>query len=134
MTEQTDGTKQLLLNESPVWGSQELGTSLAGTENRSEGLVRKYLPFERGPQTVVLLEGLQECRFEYFRIPGPNQPGTWTDEWIVRTEEVPQAIRINVASPTGSGELKPTTSVTAVRHFSRRRESQLSPLLRFFRR
>ena len=134
VAEQTDGTKQLLLNESPVWGSQELGTSLAGTENRSQGLVRKYLPFERGPQTVVLLEGLQECRFEYLRIPGPNQPGTWTDQWTVRNDEVPQAMRIDARSAAGSGELKPATIVAAVRGFSRRHESAISPLLRFFRR
>lgn len=134
VTEQKDGTKQLLLNESPVWGNQELGTLLASAQNRPEGLVRKYLPFKHGPQTVVLLEGLQECRFEYFRIPGANQPGTWTDQWTVRNDEVPPAMRIEVTSAAGSGELKPATIVAAVRHFSRRRESELSPLLRFFRR
>jgi len=131
---QTDGTRQLLLNESPVWGGQELGRLLGAAENRPEGLVRKFLPFERGPQTVVLLEGLRECRFEYYWSPGASQPGTWSEQWTVRNDEVPQAMRIDAASPAGSGALKPATIVASVRNFSRRRESEVSPLLRFFRR
>lgn len=134
VAEQTDGTKQLLLNESPVWGSQELGTLRGAAENRPEGLVRKFLPFERGPQTVVLLEGLRECRFEYYQSPGPNQPGTWSEQWTARSDAVPQAMRIDVVTPADPGELRPTTIVASVRNFSRRRESEISPLLRFFRR
>lgn len=134
VVEQPEGTKQLLLNESPVWGSQELGTLLGTAENTPQGSVRKFLPFARGPQTIVLLDGLQECRLEYYRIPGPNQPGTWTDQWTVRSEEAPQAMRIHARAPADPGELRPVTIVATVRNFSRRRESEQSPLLRFFRR
>ena len=127
VAEQADGTRQLLLNESPVWGNEELGTLLAGAESRPEGVVQKFQPFERGPQTVTLIEGLQECRFEYYRTPGPNQPGTWTDQWIVRSGEVPQAMRMHAVAAAGSGEVKPETMVAAVRNFSRRRPAGLFP-------
>jgi prepilin-type N-terminal cleavage/methylation domain-containing protein len=114
--------KQLLLRETPVRGSEELGARIADIESDPEGFRLRLPAFERDAETVVLLEGLQECRFEYFRLTPNAQPegdlGNWTDEWVSRGNELPSAMRIHAVSSEDSGDLRPVTIVAAIRNFT----------------
>ena len=116
---QQGGTKQLLLKETPVRGNEELGALIRDFESHPEGVRLRLPPFERDPETVVLLEGLQECRFEYYRLASTGEQGIWTDEWVNRPNEVPPAMRIHAAASGDAGELAPVTIVAAVRNFAR---------------
>ena len=111
--------RQLLLKETPVRGNVELGALIRDIESHPEGVRLRLPPFERDPETVVLLEGLQECRFEYYRLAPTGEQGIWTDEWVNRPNEVPPAMRIHVVSSGKAGDLTPVTIVAAVRNFAR---------------
>ena len=123
VTVQADGTRQLLLRETPVRGNAELGAMVAAIESDPGGFRLRLPAFERDAETVILLEGLRECRFEYFRLTPNAQPGgelgSWTDEWVGRADEVPPAMRIRAVAPSAAGELAPVTIVAAVRNFAR---------------
>ena len=120
VAEQTDGTKQLLLQETPVWGNEELGARIAGRESEAGVLRTQFHPFERGPATVVLLEGLEECRFEYYLPATPGRPGSWTEAWSGGGDNVPAAMRIHAVPREDSGKLSPVTIAAAVRNTTRR--------------
>jgi hypothetical protein len=122
VTAQRGGSKQLLLRETPVRGNEELGARIQDIESHPEGFLLRLPAFERDAETVVLLEALQECRFEYYR-RAPGEPaegalGNWTDEWVGRGNEVPSAMRIHAVSSEDSGDLKPVTIVAAIRNFT----------------
>ena len=123
VTEQQNGTVQLLLRETPVRGNGELGAMVAAIESQPEGFRLRLPVFERDPETVVLLEGLRECRFEYYRRAATGEQGSWTDEWVPPgRDEVPPAMRIQVVAQMDAGELTPVTIVAAVRNFARWRQ------------
>ena len=121
VAEQPGGTKQLLLNEFPVTGEEELGALIAGAEADPRGRVLRFAPFERGPQTVVLLENLEECSFAYY-ISRPPEPGAWTDQWTSFNEELPRSMTIRAASSVESSGLQPVSITAAIRDFSLRLE------------
>jgi hypothetical protein len=100
----------------------ELGAMVAAIESDPAGFRLRLPPFERDAETVVLLEGLRECRFEYYRRAATGEEGSWTDEWIGRADEVPPAMRIRAVSPGDAGGLTPVTIVAAVRNFARWRQ------------
>ena len=100
-------------------GNVELGALIRDIESHPEGVRLRLPPFERDPETVVLLEGLQECRFEYYRLAPTGEQGIWTDEWVNRPNEVPPAMRIHAVSSGKAAELTPVTIVAAVRNFAR---------------
>jgi hypothetical protein len=116
------GTKQLLLNEFPVRSREELGAFIAGAEMTPTARVLRYLPFERGPQTVTLLEGLRECHFEYYQPPLPPEPGFWTERWAGLNGDLPRGMAIRVVAPAESGDLMPVSIVAAIRYFSTKTE------------
>jgi prepilin-type N-terminal cleavage/methylation domain-containing protein len=119
--EGTGGSKRLLLNEFPVNSREELGLLIAGAEMTPTGKVLKFLPFERGPQTVTLLEGLRECHFEYYQPPSPSVPGFWTEQWTAGPGgDLPRGMAIRVAAAAGSGDLLPVSIVAAIRDFTTR--------------
>lgn len=118
IVEQTDGTKQLLLNEFPVRSRQELGALIVDSETTSDGKVLIFAPFAHMARTRVLLEGLKECRFEYYEPPLPSKPGIWKERWIANTPELPRSIAIRLVSQTDSADLKPVSIVAAIRHYS----------------
>lgn len=120
VTEQGNGTRQLLFREEPVWGLEELGAKIAGRETESGVMRTRFLPFEGGAAAVVLLEGLEECRFEYYQPATPGRPGRWTSEWIGNANEVPSAMRIYAMTGEDSGNLKPVTITAMVRNYARR--------------
>ena len=112
--------RQLLLKEAPVRGNEDLAAKIEEIESQSEGYLLRLPPFERDAETVVLLEGLEDCRFEYFRVTPNAQPGgelgNWTEEWVSRANEVPSAMRIHAVSSGESGDLRPVTIVAAIRN------------------
>ena len=123
------GTRGLLLQETPLWGNEALAARVVGIENDSGTLRTRFHPFERGPAAVVLLEGLQECRFEYYRPPTPAQPGSWTGQWLEQRiggggGDLPAALRIHAVARQDSGALQPVTMVAAVRNYAPPRPRQ----------
>ena len=114
-----DGTRQLLLNESPVNSNDSLGKQIAGVETVPGGRKLQFAAFEQGAQTVHLLEGLQEIRFEYFRAGSFSQPGAWTDQWLNFNNELPRAMAIRVVAHAASGAMQPVSIVAAIRDFAR---------------
>lgn len=121
VTEQPGGTKQLLLNEIPVTSREELGALITGAEANPRGRVLQFAPFERGPQTVVLLDDLEECRFEYYSYR-PPEPGVWTDQWTSFNEELPRSMTIRAVSSVDSSGLLPVSITSSIRDFSLRSE------------
>jgi len=92
----------------------------------ASGMARtRFVPFEGGETAVVLLEGLAECRFEYYYQPeAPGRPGAWADGWIGGGNEMPSAMRIHATAREDSGDLKPVTIAAAVWNNARRRPRQ----------
>ena len=111
-------TKQLLLNEFPVNSQEELGALLAEEEANPITGMLKFLPFERGPQTGSLLEGIRDCHFEYYRPPTLTEPGSWADQWVGPNGELPRGMAIRVTTSSDSGDLHPISIVAAIRDFS----------------
>ena len=118
---QADGTWQLLMNEFPVMASEQLGGLVVGAEAVPEGRVIRFLPVERGPHTRVLLEGLRECRLEYYRPARFAEPGGWTDQWVDLNQELPRGMAIRASAGSESGGLRPVSIVAAIRDVARRR-------------
>lgn len=112
--------RQLLLKEAAVRGNEDLAARIEDIESQSDGYLLRLPQFERDAETVVLLEGLEDCRFEYFRLTPNAQPGgesgRWTDEWVNRANEAPSAMRIHAVSSGESSDLKPVTIVAAIRN------------------
>jgi len=122
IAEGAGGTKQLLLNEFPVRSREELGALIAGAETNNVERMLRFYPFERGPQTVTLLEGLRECRLEYYQPPVPPQPGYWRDHWSSNSGELPRGMAIRVLAPEQPDYLIPISIVAAIRDFSNRKQ------------
>ena len=120
--EGANGTKQLLLNEFPVRSREELGALFAAAETTPTPRVPRYLPFERGPQTVTLLEGLRECRFEYFQPSPPPEPSSWNEQWTGLNGELPRGMAIRIVASAESADLTPVSIVAAIRYFSSKTE------------
>lgn len=121
IAEQSDGSKQLLLNESPVGSREELGALLAGAEMIAAGRVLKFQEFHQRPETLALLEGLQECRFEYYRPATASQPPGWTDRWVSVNNELPRGMAIHAVAPAEATGPRPVAIVAAVQHYARGR-------------
>jgi hypothetical protein len=79
-----------------------------------------FHPFERRTEAVALLEGLEECRFEYYQRATPGRPGVWTSDWIGGLNEIPAAMRIHATAREDSGNLDPVTITAMVRNYARR--------------
>ena len=117
IAEGTGGTKQLLLNEFPMRSREELGGLLVKDELDPDpaGKVLKFLPVQRGPQTVELFEGLTECHFEYYQPPVPPEPGSWKERWTEPKNELPSGMAIRIVARGETGDLKSVSIVAAIR-------------------
>jgi prepilin-type N-terminal cleavage/methylation domain-containing protein len=122
VTEQENATRQLLIQEEPLWGPGELTARVIGIDTESGVMRVRFQPFERGPEAAVLLEGLRECRFEYYERGTPASPGTWTSEWSGNPNEVPSAMRIHAIAAEDSGDLKPVTITAKVQNYASRQQ------------
>ena len=118
IADMTAGGKELLMNEFPVQSDQELASLFSLPDPASTVKMLQFVSFERGPQTVVLLTGLQDCRFEYFKPAFANEAAHWTDQWAGPSTELPRAMAIRVALPESPSELQPSSVVAEIRNFS----------------
>jgi len=118
IAEAGDGTRQLLMNEVPAPNPEESGLLLVGTEQNPQGLLRHFAPFERKPETRVLLDELSEAHFEYYRPAGPWGPGSWLAEWFGRGNELPRAMAIRLTPKAGNGSLPPVSIVAAIASYA----------------
>jgi hypothetical protein len=118
----TNGAKELLMNEFPVTSREELGGLFAGTDDSSGVAIRRFVPFERGPQTVVLLAGLTECHFEYYSPPLPTEPRSWSSQWTSSNGDLPRGMAIRVETPADTGNVQMVSVVASVRNYSLRRQ------------
>jgi len=115
IVEATDQTKQLWMNEFPVTNREDLGLLLREPDPASTVRIPRFVPFESGPQTRMLLEGLKDCRFEYYKPPKPPEPGSWSNQWLNQSDELPSAMAVRIAPSSDSGDLQPASVVAAIR-------------------
>jgi prepilin-type N-terminal cleavage/methylation domain-containing protein len=108
----SDGTQQLLMNEVPERNSDASGLLLTGAEQKPEGTVLRFAPFERRPETRVLLDGLREAHFEYYRLAGPLGAAGWVSDWTSLGSQLPRAMAIRV-TPGPDDAARRTVSVVA---------------------
>ena len=118
IAEASDGTHELLMNELPLWNPDDSGLLLVGAEQNPAGPLLRFAPFERGPETRVLLEGLLDSHFEYYRPQGPAGSGGWVTEWISRGNELPRAMAIRMTATTGSRPLPPVSIVATIENYA----------------
>ncbi len=117
-----DGSKRLLLRETPLQGRDALSETLLGAAMDLEGKILKFRPFERDSQVIVLLENLQECRFEYYQARTGLEPEGWVAQWRPREEELPRAMRIRAVGRAQPGTLASDSLVAAIRNYSAKRD------------
>lgn len=122
--EQRGGTWQLLLQEKPLMGYEELAAMVLGREQQAGVLRTLFRPFEQSETAVALLEGLEECRFEYYRRAVPGVPGGWTSEWRGAGGELPTAMRIRATAREEAGILKPVAVTATIRNYTQRQRPQ----------
>jgi hypothetical protein len=99
---------RLIVNETPYTDSIQAGTTIASFD--IDGLVH-FAPVLAGPQSFVLADRLEYCRFSYL-VPTTQPPyQEWQSEWITK-DRLPMGVRIEMApldnSPAG---LHPSTIV-----------------------
>ena len=131
--EQAGGTRRLLMNEYPVTSREELGDLIAGVEMNSGRRLLQFRPFEERPETTTLLEGLEECRFEYYPAAALSQPAVWTDRWAASANELPQAMAIRAVARAAGGRLRPVSIVAAVQQNARPQQEPGTTATRRFR-
>jgi len=79
----------------------------------------QFIPFERTPQTRVLLEEITEAHFEYYSAAGPLGPGGWVDEWPKVGNELPRAMAILFSTSSEPSRLQPAAVVASVQDYRR---------------
>ncbi|OFW24029.1 MAG: hypothetical protein A3H27_09710 [Acidobacteria bacterium RIFCSPLOWO2_02_FULL_59_13] len=121
IVEQRDGKKQLLVNEFPLHGPEELRALLEGVELSTVGSILRFDSFHEGPRTRTLLAGLQECRFQYYRPPRFNDPGGWTEQWVNVVDELPRGMAIRAVPAAGARNLQPVSVVATIQGFALRK-------------
>jgi len=127
IAEQMDGTCQLLMNEAPLRNPDEAGGVFASVEQSAAGPILRFVPVERTAKTRVLLEGLEECRLEYYRPAGPQEPGAWVEQWTSRGVELPRCMAIRIAPRAASnepvrqaqGKLRPVSVIADITNYAR---------------
>ena len=111
------GGKQLLVNERPVRGVEDAAGLLIGAEQSASGMLLRFAPFERTAETRVLLDGLADCYFEYYRGAGLAGPGEWVAEWVHRANELPRAMAIRLEPRPGGRALRPVPIVAGIENY-----------------
>ena len=105
----SDGTEQLAMNEIAQSNPDDAGALLTGTEKTADGgTFLHFAPVGQSRTTRVLLDGLKDVSFEYYRPAGPSNPAGWVSTWTSRGGELPRAMAIRIASGSAdapSGQL-----------------------------
>jgi prepilin-type N-terminal cleavage/methylation domain-containing protein len=113
-----DGSKQLLMNEYAVRSREELASLMTAPDPSLASQLFRFAPFQRTPQTFTLIEGLKDCRFEYYQPPLPPDPGSWVSRWTSTQGELPRSMAIRIVAPANTADLMPVSVVAAIRNFS----------------
>lgn len=116
-----DGSHQLLVNEIPVGNVVDSGSLLSGREQDTDGMKLQFVPFERTPQTRVLLDNLEEAHFEYYRPASPSGGGGWVPEWAGGGIELPRAMAIRLTAQRDANDLQPVSIVAGIENFTKTR-------------
>ena len=114
-----DGSHQLLVNEIPVGNADESGSLLIGQEQHPDETKWQFAPFERTPQTRVLLEDLEEAHFEYYRPASALGEGGWVPEWTGGGLELPRAMAIRLTARPKANDLQPVSIVAGIENFTK---------------
>jgi prepilin-type N-terminal cleavage/methylation domain-containing protein len=120
IVEENDSSK-LLLNEAPVRSREELGSLISGVEEVPGGMILKLAAFERGGETVTLLDGVKECRFEYYDPVAPSAGGGWKETWIKTSLELPHGMAIRLVNKAPSSDVEPASIVATIPDYTARR-------------
>jgi prepilin-type N-terminal cleavage/methylation domain-containing protein len=114
----SDGAEQLVMNETAQQNPDSAGALLTGTEKAADGgTLLHFAPFARSANTRVLLDGLKEAHFEYYRPAGPSTPAGWVTGWTSRGGELPRAMAIRVTaagSASDDGAPGPLVSLVSI--------------------
>ncbi|MBI4444088.1 MAG: prepilin-type N-terminal cleavage/methylation domain-containing protein [Acidobacteria bacterium] len=118
---QRDGQKQLMVNEFPLHGPEELRELVEGVDLTPAGSILRFASFHEGPRTITLLAGLQKCSFQYYRTPRFNDPGGWSEQWVNVVDELPRGMAIRAVPAAGARNLQPVSVITAIQGFALRK-------------
>jgi prepilin-type N-terminal cleavage/methylation domain-containing protein len=103
---------RLIVNESPYTGPEQAGLFITGVEPSPVfGQIVHFAPIEPGPNSFVLADKLQYCRFSYLE---PNfQPPlrVWQTQWVRPT--LPLGVRIEMAPLESSPAQLHMATITA---------------------
>jgi prepilin-type N-terminal cleavage/methylation domain-containing protein len=113
-----DGTQQLAMNEVAQQNPDGAGALLLGTEQAADGTILRFAPFDRSAATRILLDGLKEARFEYYRPAGLSSPAGWVSEWTSRGPELPRAMAIRVTPASGAQASQLISVVASIEDFA----------------
>lgn len=105
-----EGSEDTLVAVAPLLMYLDVGGLYRITLFRDDGergaMVMSYSPFRPGaseptePETVVLLEGIEELSFRYFGAAEPGQGPKWYDEWD-NVQAMPRLVQVTVVSERG---------------------------------
>lgn len=118
IADRSDGLHELLLNEVPVSGPSDFGSLLTGVEQTPQGMLARFAPFQRTPQTRVLLDDLSEAHFEYYRPATLVSSAAWVRQWVGQGNELPRAMAIRFTPRPAAGRLQPGSIVASVENDS----------------
>ena len=119
ITEETDGTKQLLMNETALHNPEELRRFITGVEQSATGPIQQFLPIERSPKTRVLLTDLEDAHLEYYRPATQLQEsGEWVEQWLTARGELPRGIAFRLAKESNPNHLEPVSMTIAIANYA----------------
>ena len=110
---------RLVVNELPYSGPLSTGQTCVGLspDPVAGGLVPRFRPVEVGPQSYILADKLESCRFAYLEPARPPLVQQWKPRWVIA--RWPLAVRIEIAvSEEDATRLRPVT-ITAPVHVNR---------------
>ncbi len=106
---------RLVVNEHLYTGPRSAGFFCLGRrpDPATGAPVAMFRPIETGPDSFVLADRLEFCRFSYLNGPEPPAPGLWVSMWIKPIW--PKAVRIEMAPlAEDAGQLRPTAMTAAI--------------------
>jgi general secretion pathway protein J len=93
--EKNEGVR-LIVDETPYTGRTQAGQTILSLESVPGGTITHFAPIAAGPQSFVLADRLQYCRFSYLEaLPREPYP-TWRSDWV-QPMRLPMGIRIEMA-------------------------------------
>jgi hypothetical protein len=108
---------RLVVNEIPYTGP-------AGSGRLCAGPPLSFKPIEVTPQSFVLADKLEFCRFSFLEVSLPPDPPHWRPDWVA--PRWPLAIRVDMRPLDAESSRLPLTTVTARIRVNRLQEATYS--------